>query len=110
VPSPGRRRLRARPGQLRTLSPHHEHEDKGLAEHAVHFDAAKDWSTGKPFHCSECHIGFGTSQQTQKLLTQQGHDLRLCYDCHGSLDYRNRLKAKYPGNQLCLRCHTDLHI
>ena len=83
-------------------------KDKGLAEHAVHFDTAKE--SGKPYRCSECHVGFGTSKETQKLLTRQGHDLRLCYDCHGKLDYRNRLKAKYPGNSLCLRCHTDLRL
>lgn len=81
-------------------------KDKVFAEHAVHFDVAK--KKGKPYVCDDCHIGFGTTQ-SQASLTQ-AHDLRLCYGCHGGLDYRNILIAPYGGAQLCLRCHTDLNI
>jgi hypothetical protein len=37
---------------------------------------------------------------------KKGHDLRLCFECHGALDYRNVRIADYPGNSLCYRCHT----
>jgi hypothetical protein len=30
-------------------------------------------------------------------LPNAAHDLRLCYGCHGSLDYRNRIIAKTKG-------------
>ena len=36
-----------------------------------------------------------------------GHDLRLCYDCHGALDVNNVQIAPYPGNTLCYRCHQN---
>jgi hypothetical protein len=83
-------------------------KDKGFAEHAVHFDVAK--KKGKPYVCSDCHVDFGSSASAQSLSAQQAHDLRLCYGCHGALDYKNVLIAPWPGAALCRRCHTDLNI
>lgn len=86
-------------------------KDSGLAEHAVHFGVAL--KKGKPYRCEDCHVGFGYSAvrpaSTQPALNQ-GHDLTMCYDCHGALDYRNVQIAPYPGNSLCVRCHSDLHL
>jgi hypothetical protein len=90
-------------------------KNKGFAEHAVHFEVAK--KKGKPYTCDDCHIGFstvsGSAHQDANVgaaLPDAGHDLRLCYGCHGELDFQNRLIAPYPGAQLCRRCHTDLNI
>ncbi|HEY3316838.1 MAG TPA: cytochrome c3 family protein [Coriobacteriia bacterium] len=82
---------------------------KGFAEHAVHFDVAK--KKGKPYMCDDCHVGFGTGSATHASnLRQAAHDLRLCYSCHGALDYENTLIAPYPGAELCVRCHQKLNI
>ncbi|HET6351433.1 MAG TPA: cytochrome c3 family protein [Coriobacteriia bacterium] len=81
---------------------------KGYAEHAVHFDVAK--KKGKPYRCFECHVDFGTSQAARQVELQQGHDLRLCYQCHGALDPFNKLIAPYKGAALCRRCHSDLGV
>ena len=84
-------------------------KNKGFAEHAVHFDVAK--KKGEPYVCDDCHISFTTvTQATHTTLKGAGHDVRLCYGCHGALDYRNVQIAPYPGAQLCLRCHTNLNI
>lgn len=76
---------------------------KGFAEHAVHFEVAK--KKGTPYRCQRCHIGFTVSEESRRISLQRGHDLRLCFECHGALDYQNRLIAAYPGNTLCYRCH-----
>lgn len=81
---------------------------KGFAEHAVHFDVAE--SKGKPYRCYECHVDFGTSEAARELEVTQGHDLRLCYDCHGALDPFNRKIAPFKGRSLCVRCHTDVGV
>ena len=86
-------------------------KQKSFAEHAVHFNVAE--SKGEPYVCDDCHIGFSTTTQAAthtESLKQAGHDVRLCYGCHGSLDYRNVQIAPYPGASLCLRCHSDLNI
>ncbi len=86
-------------------------KNKGFAEHAVHFNVAKE--KGEPYVCDDCHVGFSTvftAAAHTASLQQVGHDVRLCYTCHGALDYRNIQIAKYPGAQLCLRCHTNLNI
>lgn len=83
-------------------------KNKGFAEHAVHFDIAE--KKGKPYKCYDCHVSFGTSEAAQEMSKLQGHDLRLCYDCHGSLDVYSRQIAPYPGASLCRRCHTDVNI
>ena len=83
-------------------------KNKGFAEHAVHFNVAK--TKGKPYRCDDCHVEIGTSAAAAQLELQQGHDLRLCYGCHGGLDYQNRQIAPYPGAELCRRCHTNLNI
>jgi hypothetical protein len=80
-----------------------------IAEHAVHFIVAQ--KKGKPYKCEQCHIGsdFTTlAVVTGSSQPKQGHDLRSCYQCHGALDYNNVLIAPYPGNALCLKCHTNL--
>jgi len=81
----------------------------GMAEHAVHFIVEK--KKGKPYKCEECHIGsdFTTlAVAGRKGQQKQGHDLRSCYECHGALDFQNVQIAPYPGNALCLKCHTNL--
>lgn len=91
-----------------------EIKHKGFSEHAVHFDVAtakgKPWAKGKPYRCYECHVDFGASEAAQKIEATQGHDLRLCEQCHGALDPFNELIAPYKGAELCLRCHRDLNI
>lgn len=84
---------------------------KAFAEHAVHFDVYK--KKGEPYTCDDCHVSFTTSSQAVQHTTnlkEAGHDVRLCYGCHGALDYRNVQIAPYPGAQLCLRCHKDLNV
>jgi hypothetical protein len=81
-------------------------KNKAFAEHAVHFDVAK--TKGRPYKCYECHVGFG--EDSGITLANAGHDLRLCYGCHGQLDPFNKRIAPYPGAQLCLRCHQNLKI
>jgi hypothetical protein len=83
-------------------------QNKAFAEHAVHFMVAK--KKGRPYRCYECHVSFGTSSATQKIELQQGHDLRLCYQCHGAIDPLGNAIAPYRGAELCLRCHTQLGI
>ncbi len=86
---------------------------KAFAEHAVHFDVDKidsEYRKAKPYGCYECHIDFGTSAAAREIELQQGHDLRLCYECHGANDPFNELIAPWKGSSLCLRCHTDLNI
>jgi len=83
-------------------------QNKALAEHAVHFVVAK--KKGRPYRCFECHVSFGTSQASQKVELQQGHDLRLCYQCHGAQNALGSLIAPYKGAELCLRCHTNLGV
>ena len=82
--------------------------NKGFAEHAVHFNVAE--SKGRPYRCYECHISFGTSEAARQVELQQGHDLRLCYQCHGAVDALNREIAPYKGAELCLQCHTELGV
>lgn len=89
---------------------------KAFSEHAVHFDVEK--SKGKPYKCYECHFTFGQTGtgasinhgSTTAGNLQQGHDLQLCYTCHGALDPLNEPIAPYPGGGLCLRCHKDLNM
>lgn len=80
-------------------------KNKGFAEHAVHFNVAK--KKGEPYLCEDCHVSFKTNDAAS---LQQGHDLKLCYECHGNIDFEHVLIAPYPGAELCRRCHQDLHI
>ena len=73
---------------------------KGFAEHAVHFNVAE--SEGRsPTSATTATSSFGTSTQAQEIAKLQGHDLRLCYDCHGALDVFDTKIAPYPGASLC---------
>jgi hypothetical protein len=83
-------------------------QNKAFAEHAVHFNVAK--KKGQPYRCFECHVSFGTSAAAQQVELQQGHDLRLCYSCHGAVDPLNNQIAPYRGAELCLKCHKNLDI
>lgn len=85
-------------------------KNKGFAEHAVHFDVGK--KKGKPYTCDDCHIGFGSGGPSKHNASLEGsaHDVRLCYGCHGALDFQNHQIAPYSGASLCLRCHADLNI
>jgi predicted CXXCH cytochrome family protein len=83
-------------------------QNKGFAEHAVHFNVGD--VKGRPYRCYECHISFGTSAAAKQVELQQGHDLRLCYQCHGAVDALNREIAPNKGAALCLKCHTQLGI
>lgn len=95
-----------------SLTPATEIQHKGFAEHAVHFNVADTPSReGRgPYKCYDCHVSFGSSAEAQEISKLQGHDLRLCYDCHGALDIRDTLIAPYPGASLCRRCHADVGI
>ncbi len=79
---------------------------KGYAEHAVHFNVRE--TKGKPYKCYDCHVTFGSSTAAQEVSKLQGHDLRLCYDCHGALDVYDKLIAPYNGAALCRRCHQNV--
>jgi hypothetical protein len=83
-------------------------QNKALAEHAVHFNVYK--KKGRPYRCYECHTSFGGGSSDKKLELQQGHDLRLCYQCHGALNALNNQIAPYKGAELCLRCHKNLGV
>lgn len=80
---------------------------KAFAEHAVHFEVAE--SKGRPYRCYECHATWAIRPDNGHAAggAQIGHDLRLCYDCHGALDIRSTLIAPYRGAELCARCHTE---
>lgn len=82
----------------------------GLAEHAVHFVVARPDKKGEPYTCDDCHIGFGSEGVRVTSAATGPHDMRLCYECHGALDFQNTLIAPYRGAELCLRCHADLNI
>lgn len=84
-------------------------KDKGIAEHAVHFDVAKT-KKREPYVCEDCHVGFKPAVARGTVVIGRGHDLRLCYDCHGALDYKNEQIAPYPGNSLCIRCHKNINF
>lgn len=89
-------------------------KDKGFAEHAVHFfDRTPPTIKRQPLRCDDCHVGFGTGSNADQAggqINGAGHDTRLCYSCHGHLDYQNTLIAPWPGAELCLKCHKDLNI
>lgn len=95
-------------------------KNKAFAEHAVHFDVAIRSTNGgspkpRPYTCDDCHIGFSTASSTQQQMTggglpDAGHDVRLCYSCHGNVNFRNQVIAPWPGAQLCVRCHSDLNV
>ena len=88
---------------------------KGFAEHAVHFYVEE--TVGRPYRCYECHAtwgarngdgnGRGAFSTHSGSPGDIGHDLRLCYDCHGALDFQSVQIAPWPGAQLCVRCHTE---
>ncbi len=83
----------------------------GLVEHAVHFNVEE--SVGRPYRCDDCHIGLTIARVQGSgghAFDTQAHDLRICYDCHGNLDFNNVQIAPWPGSQLCRRCHADLNI
>jgi hypothetical protein len=81
---------------------------KGFSTHAVHFNVAE--SKGEPYKCFDCHVSIGSSAYAREVEVLQGHDLRLCYDCHGNLDIHNVQIAPWPGADLCRRCHTGLNL
>ncbi len=96
------------------------------AYHAVHFEVEE--AVGRPYRCYECHatwttgtasgagggagirFGNGNGNDHTGSPAALGHDMRLCYDCHGGLDYQNELIAPWPGAQLCVRCHPDFDV
>jgi len=83
----------------------------GFVSHAVHFDVAE--RVGRSYVCDDCHIGLTVARVRgagRQAYDTGAHDLRVCYDCHGALDFRNVEIAPWPGSQLCRRCHADLNI
>ncbi len=88
---------------------------KAFAEHAVHFEVAttdSEFRKERPYRCDDCHIGFGTidTQREKEGLATATHEVRLCYGCHGTLNYQNRLIAPYRGRELCVQCHDNLFL
>ena len=87
--------------------------DQKLAPHAVHFEVEE--VKGRPYRCYECHVTWGSANGNGNgsgadhvgSPAEIGHDLRLCYDCHGALDFQSVLIAPWPGAQLCGRCHPE---
>ncbi|HET6497541.1 MAG TPA: cytochrome c3 family protein [Coriobacteriia bacterium] len=85
--------------------------DRKLAPHAVHFEVEE--VKGRPYRCYECHVTWGApvangaAREHVGSPVELGHDLRICYDCHGALDFRRVLIAPWPGAQLCGRCHAE---
>ena len=69
--------------------------NKGFSEHAVHFNVGE--VKGRPYRCYECHISFGTSEAARQVELQQGHDLRLCYQCHGAVTQNVVLDQQQPA-------------
>lgn len=68
---------------------------KGLMVHRAHFEMTNT----APFACNKCHAA---SYSQDKRCFQ----FELCYSCHGR--YRaDKLIAKWPGSQLCYRCHPQ---
>ncbi len=70
-----------------------EIKNRGMAVHRAHFDMTQT----EPFDCWKCHIeGVQLEHNVQSF--------NLCYKCHGR--YRaGKLIAKWPGTELCYRCH-----
>lgn len=69
--------------------------NKGLMVHKAHFEMTNT----APFSCDKCHAA---SYAQDKRCFQ----FELCYSCHGR--YRaDKLIAKWPGSQLCYRCHPQ---
>lgn len=84
-------------------------KNKGFAEHAVHFNVAE--KKGKPYKCYDCHVSFGSSDAAREVEKLQGHDLRLCYECHGALSVVDKKEiAPYVGAELCRKCHADIGV
>jgi len=90
------------------LKPATKIQNKGFAEHAVHFNVVE--KKGAPYKCYDCHVDFGDDKTLDPHLKPVAHDLRLCYECHGRLDHNSVLIAPYRGGELCVRCHTDLNL
>ncbi|MDY0087261.1 MAG: hypothetical protein RBS78_01695 [Coriobacteriia bacterium] len=96
-----------------TTRPRTQLRDRKLAPHAVHFEVRE--VKGRPYRCYECHTTWGSPGRNGNgngnghvgSPTELGHDFRMCYDCHGALDFRSVLIAPWPGAQLCGRCHPE---
>jgi hypothetical protein len=85
---------------------------QSFAEHAVHFEVAgSKYNDGAPLKCYDCHTDFSTTPVTKQATSNPGHDMRLCYSCHGKLDPVNHeIIAPFVGAALCKRCHTNLNF
>ncbi len=94
--------MRRRPSEIKVAK---------LAEHAAHFDVEEH--VGRPHRCDDCHLKL-TAARVQHAGQQSaeigGHDIRICYDCHGAADSRGDQIAPWPGSDLCKRCHTGPHL
>jgi len=77
------------------------------AEHAAHFDVAE--YLGRPLRCDDCHVKL-TAARVQRAGQSSteigGHDIRICYECHGARDSQGELIAPWSGSDLCRHCHT----
>jgi hypothetical protein len=79
-----------------------------LAEHAAHFEVEEH--VGRPHRCDDCHVKLTAARVQHSGRSSAeigGHDIRICYDCHGARDSDNVLLAPWPGADLCHRCHTE---
>ncbi|HSL94816.1 MAG TPA: cytochrome c3 family protein [Thermoleophilia bacterium] len=88
-------------------TPFAEIEVAKIAEHAAHFEVEDH--VGRPHRCEDCHVKLTAArvQHSSGHSTEiGGHDIRVCYGCHGVRDADGGLIAPWPGSELCKRCHT----
>ena len=77
-----------------------------FAEHAAHFDVEDQ--IGRPHRCTDCHDKLTAARVLQPGRASAeigGHDIRICYDCHGALDSSGDQIAPWAGSDLCRHCH-----
>ena len=115
LPPPRRQERRAHRGQLRQVPPAdapaaaHVDSQQGVRRACGALQRGEDKGPSVPL-LRVPHLTSVRRRRRRQVELQQGHDLRLCYQCHGAVDALNREIAPYKGAELCLKCHTQLGI